>query len=330
MRRWWSASPCRWARPSCCKCYVLTAADLGAVGPDVWDGWKTEVITDLYHRTMQQLAGDSPATTVDNLFDRRRAEIRASLGPLGNQAWFARHLDALPNGYLSATPPQQAAADLRLLNDLPRDGVIANAQYLSDTHTVQCTIGTSERVARGIFHRLTGALGSHGLEIRSAQIHTLADGLVLDRFWVHDPDFAADPPPARLAAINDALVRSLREPAAGPPAFRRTWQVGGQRHVAAAALRTQVNTDNSTSDRYTIIDVITLDRTGLLYAVTRTLFELDLSVWRAKIGTYLDQVVDVFYVTDGQDGKIHDPLRLEEIRRRLLVVIEAMESDSAK
>ena len=57
--------------------YVLTAADLGAVGPDVWDGWKSQVLTDLYHRTMQQLAGDSPATTTDHLFERKRDEIRA-------------------------------------------------------------------------------------------------------------------------------------------------------------------------------------------------------------------------------------------------------------
>ena len=60
---------------------------------------------------------------------------------------------------------------------------------------MQFTVATSEQVAPGIFHKLTGALSSHGLEIRSAQIHTLADGLVLDRFWVHDPDFAGEPPP---------------------------------------------------------------------------------------------------------------------------------------
>ena len=47
--------------------FVLTAADLGAVGPDVWDGWKAEILTALYHRTMQQLAGESPATTIDEL-----------------------------------------------------------------------------------------------------------------------------------------------------------------------------------------------------------------------------------------------------------------------
>ena len=73
---------------------------------------------------------------------------------------------------------------------------------------------------------------------------------------------------------------------------------------------------------FTIIDIFTHDRTGLLYAITRTLFELGLSVGRAKIGTFLDQVVDVFYVTDQQDRKIRDERQLAEIRRRLLESVE--------
>jgi [protein-PII] uridylyltransferase len=306
--------------------YVLTAADLGAVGPDVWDGWKAEVLTDLYHRAMQQLAGDSPATTVDQVFDRRREEIRVCLGPLHDDPWFARHVEKLSAAYLSATPPQQVAADLRILHDLAPDGVHADAQYLAETATVQVTVGTTERVARGIFHRLTGALSSLGLEIRSAQIHTLADGLVLDRFSVHDPDFAGESPPTRLAEINHALEQSLLTPGSQPPTFRRTWLLGGQRQFPGPKPQTRVNTDNSTSDRYTIIDVFSLDRTGLLYAITRALFELNLSVWRAKIGTYLDQVVDVFYVTDQQDRKVKDQKTLETIRDRLLEVIEADEA----
>ena len=178
--------------------YVLTAADLGAVGPDVWDGWKSQVLTDLYHRAMQQLAGDSPATTTDHLFERKRDEIRACLSGEADEAWYARHIDTLTSGYLSATPAEQAAADLRLLHDLEPGGVRARARYEPDAATLQVTVGTSEAVAPGIFHKLTGALTSQGLEIRSAQIHTLADGLVLDRFWVHDPDYSGEPPPDRI------------------------------------------------------------------------------------------------------------------------------------
>jgi [protein-PII] uridylyltransferase len=97
--------------------------------------------------------------------------------------------------------------------------------------------------------------------------------------------------------------------------------------VVAPRPQTNVNTDNSTSDRYTIIDVFATDRTGLLYTIARTLFEEGLSVSRAKIGTYLDQVVDVFYVTDQEHRKVQDQARLEAVRRRLLEVIETLEPE---
>ena len=173
----------------------------------------------------------------------------------------------------------------------------------------------------GIFHKLTGALTSQGLEIRSAQIHTLAEGLVLDRFWVHDPDYSGEPPPDRIRTIIQAVEQSLRLESGQAPSFRRTWKSGEQRKPLGPKPQIRVNTDNSTSDRYTIIDVFAYDRTGLLYAVTRALFELGCSVWRAKIGTYLDQVLDVFYVTDRENGKIEDQGRLDAIRQRLLEVI---------
>ena len=301
--------------------YVLTAADLGAVGPDVWDGWKSQVLTDLYHRAMQQLAGDSPATTTDHVFDRKRDEIATCLDGETDEAWYAQRIDALTPGYLSATAAEQAAADLRLLHDLGPGGVRATARYEPDAATLQVTVGTSEAVAPGIFHRLTGALTSQGLEIRSAQIHTLAEGLVLDRFWVHDPDYSGGPPPDRLRAINQAVEQSLCLESGQTPSFRRTWRSGEQRKILGPKPQVRVNTDNSTSDHYTIIDVFAYDRTGLLYAVTRTLFELGCSVWRAKISTYFDQVLDVFYVTDQESGKIEDQGQLDTIRQRLLEVI---------
>jgi [protein-PII] uridylyltransferase len=314
--------------------YIMTAADLGAVGPDVWDGWKLEVVTDLYHRTMQHLAGESPETTIDNLLSQRRADVREWLGVECDHPWFAEHLDALPTAYLNSTPPGQIADDLHLLHSLSSalptnhqstigegvEGVSVVAQYQPETATVQFTIATSEKTASGIFYRLTGALSSQGLEIRAAQIHTLPDGLVLDRFSVHDPDFAGEPPPERLRQVEKVLIEALKNPTAAPPKFRRTWQAGQHRQIRVPGIPTRVNIDNSTSHRFTIIDVFTHDRTGLLYTIARTLFELELSVGRAKIGTFLDQVVDVFYVTDRQNRKIQDEQRLEAIQRKLLEV----------
>ncbi len=300
--------------------YVLTAADLAAVGPDVLDGWKIEVITELFHRAMQYLAGDSAATTIDRQFVARRSEARTVLGADAADAWFARQLDALPGGYLLQTQPEQVAADLRMLRGTPAGAAAAAGAYVPETQSVVYTVCTSEGVAPGIFHRLCGALAAHGLQIRSAQINTLADELVLDRFWVVDLDYAGHPPPDRIETVNRSLVDALTAAdGAAAPRFRRTWR-GDATPVTARHARSRVQIDNTTSDRYTIVDVFTHDRTGLLYDIARTLYELGLSVGRAKIGTHLDQVVDVFYVTDGEHRKITDPARLQVIHDRLLTL----------
>ena len=81
--------------------------------------------------------------------------------------------------------------------------------------------------------------------------------------------------------------------------------------------------DNDTSEKYTVIDVFAHDRKGLLYAITRVLHQSGVNVAVAKIGTYLDQVVDVFYVSDrATGGKIEDESRIAEIRGELLDAID--------
>jgi len=306
------------------KLYVLTAADLGAVGPDTWTDWKAEVVTDLYQRTMEHLAGEAAGIDLEEQLAKRRESIRRQLDHDGTDPWYGRQLAALPAGYLNATQPPQIAADLRLLKGLARGQVEVHAAYQQETRTVQFTVATSEDIVPGVFHRLTGALSSQGLEILSAQINTLADGLVLDRFRVIDGDYAGQPPPERLEQINRALAESLTVPGGKPPAFRRKWKAGPQQRPVAAPDQTRVHSDNSTSEAFTILDIFTADRPGLLYAISRTIFELGLSVGRAKIGTYLDQVADVFYVTDQAGHKVRDEARLDEIRRRLQEVIQAL------
>ena len=170
---------------------------------------------------------------------------------------------------------------------------------------------------------MTGALSSQGLQILSAEINTLADGLVLDRFVVHDPDYADEPPPERLGR-SEVADRAVAHAPRVRQLFRKLWQshqrAESGRIVAAA--HAVVRIDNSTSDRFTILDIFAADRMGLLYTIARTLFELELSVSLAKIGTYLDQVVDVFYVTDRDGRKMHDEQHLQRIRACLLESIQ--------
>jgi [protein-PII] uridylyltransferase len=78
-----------------------------------------------------------------------------------------------------------------------------------------------------------------------------------------------------------------------------------------------VTVDNGASDFFTIIEVATADRIGLLFDVTRTLTELQLDVHIAKVATYGDRVIDAFYVRDVLGRKIEDEEHEREVVRAL-------------
>jgi len=300
--------------------YVFTAADLAAVGPGTWNSWKAELLTDLYQRTMQHLTDEADVPGWHQYAEQRRHEVLLWLGDRKDDPWFIRQVQQLPATYLHSTSPSQIAADLRLLRRLSPGQVEARGVFRPETNTVEYTVATNEAVVPGIFHRLTGAITSHGLEILSAQINTLADGFVVDRFFAFDPDYPGAPPEERIRAVCRSLVRSVQQPEQQRLSFRRTWQ-SDHRPPTSPEARSRVEVYNGVSPHYTVIDVFAVDRPGLLYEVARTLYDLGLSVARAKIGTFLDQVVDVFYVTDNAGQKIEQPERIEQIRTELLRAI---------
>ena len=311
--------------------YVMTAADWAAVGPGVLTDWKRELLTHLYVNARRHLTGDiAGGGAAETELAQRREQLLRLVAATGHvDPWWREQVAALPPVYLFGAAPRALVDRLEPLRRLPRDDALAWGRYLPERGAVEYMIGTYEDITPGVIHRLTGALTSQRLEILSAEIHTLADGLVLDRFFVLDRDFAGEPPPGRLREVCHQLTGSLRNPTEQPPRFPSLWSAGAARSVKAHRPQPQVKIDNTTSDRCTILDIFALDRMGLLYTITRQLYDLGLSVHKARIGSHLDQVVDVFYVTDAADRKISDEQRLSEIRMALLERIRQFEDSGS-
>jgi len=305
--------------------YVLTCADLTAVGPGVLNSWKLDLITQLYERTSEHLAGES-VTGSGGSNPQIRGQIRAMIAKEPDLPWWHAQIKALPRTYLADTPTATIINQLRQLRDLAPTSALAWGRYIPESRVVEYTIGAHESITSGIFHKLTGALTSKGLRILSADIHPLTGQLVLDRFIVNDLDYAGEPPTTRLEEVNQTLVAALCSTEDSPPTFRRLWSADvATAHVdSVTTLPVQVRVDNSTSDQYTILDIFAHDQIGLLYTITRTIYQLGLSVHVAKIGTYLDQVVDVFYVTDRRGAKILDDDQIGDIQQTIRDALEAL------
>lgn len=307
--------------------YVLTLADLTAVGPGVLNEWKQQLLTDLYEHTLALLASDSPAAKASQRQQAQREELILLANRYPDQDWWREQIANLPACCLFAGQSEQVVGELERLRNLPHNQAMAWGRYIQQRDVVEYTIGTYEEITPGIFHRLTGTLTSKRQQILSAEINTLRRGLVLDRFYVRDEDATGVPSTQRMDEVSEALEAALKRPSDQPPVFRKLWQDRSQAQSAAVKhLPTRVTFDNTTSDTCTILAVFAYDRMGLLYTISKTLFDVNLSVSIARIGTHLDQVVDVFYVTDRErGGKITDSGYLHHIRERVLAEIAELE-----
>lgn len=294
----------------------LTAADVSAVGPGVWTQWKADLLGDLHARTQDILSGESPGDeearsrdAIDRLLVGRPAD-----DPVRDKA------SLLPLAAIRGVPPARVVEELGRLCRLPPDGVFAIARWQPETATISLTVGTHERVVSGVFHRVTSALAAERLEILAADIHTLPDGHVLDRFAVRDGDFTGEPPTDRLADIVAAIREAVRR--AEPPVIPSRWNPFAPQLSPATTVPPRVSFDTESSREATIIEVFAHDSPALLSRVARALHDAGLSVRSARIGTYLDQVVDAFHVTDASGGKVTDPERLAAVRTSLERAVE--------
>ncbi len=213
------------------------------------------------------------------------------------------------------------------MQDLGKNDVDAWGIHYPDRAVTEFTVAAHLSLVPGTFYRLAGALASEGVEVLSAQINTLSNGWALDRFHGIDSQHDGLSIDARTEKICDRLVRSLKDPRSDVPKFPRIWNKQEVDKATLSGLPTRVLFDNVTSDRATILQVFAPDRLGLLYTAAKQIHDLELGIIAAKIGTYLDQVVDVFYVTDHNGAKINDESRLQFACDALVKTLEKFEAD---
>ncbi len=290
--------------------YLLTYADMKAVGPGVLTSWRAAILWEVYSRTLVRLTGgrlEPPSR--EAVASRVWAELRGERTREEVEA----HLAWMSERYLVTTGAQRMAAHLHLIRRLETEPVATELFHHRDLGFSDLVVVT--RDLPGLFSLIAGTLAANGINILSAQIHTRPDGIALDTFQVNDP-------------IGEAITEE--------PRWTRTLQdfrsvIGGEqtvegllarrpvagREAAAAPGPAKVALDNQLSDTHTVVDVKCPDRVGLLYLITRTLSREELDIGSARIATEIDQAFDAFYVTDGEGRKIEDPAAMEGIREAL-------------
>jgi len=227
-------------------------------------------------------------------------------------------LEGMPTGYLLSLPAASIARHLRLLRQLDGKPFLWAVEKKEEIY--ELFICCHDRP--GLFSRLTGVLSLNHINILGAQIFTRSDRIALDIFQVQpplDPLFEEE----TWEKVHEQLLKAIQGKLSLD--YRLAQKKPGLQLTSGPKTQaeSQVVIDNQGSDFYTILEIYSQDRLGLLYTITKTLFEIELNIHYAKISTKVDQVVDVFYVADLEGQKIWDEERMEEVKKAILFALKS-------
>jgi [protein-PII] uridylyltransferase len=305
------------------KLYVLTFADLGATNPKLWNSWQDMLLGELYGLTVESF---ERGITVEQAQVERATRIRervaAAIGPGGGEA-LERFLADMPDRYFLSTPEEDVPHHFELVRRHGEEPLITSVAHFPEREFSEFTVVTRDEP--GLFAKLTGVLRAHGMNIGAASITTGGSGVVVDVFRVTHLDGAAIArDDERWGRIQVAVAKVLSGELDVEQMVARAGRPSSLAEKVVPRQPTKVEIDNQVSQDFTVIDVFTLDRVGVLFAIANTLYHLGLSIHLAKITTSVDRVLDVFYVTDQEGRKIEDPTRLALIRDTVLAELKPL------
>ena len=306
---------------------VLTVADMRAVGPKVWNGWKATLLRELYWRVAEVLAGGLSVPERDTRVARARSAAAALLDGMPKPE-LDRFLSLGYPGYWLSFDPETHARHARMIQEAERDNapLTVRTRVLESRAVTEVTVYVTDHP--GLFSRIAGALAVAGASIVDARIHTMTNGMALDTFWVQDAAGGAFDAPHRLARLAVLIEQSLSG------RLRLDAEIGKLRReparLRAVQIPPRVVIDNHASNSHTVIEVNGRDRPGLLHDVTAAISDQGLQIGSAHITTYGVRAVDVFYVKDVFGLKVENERKLGTLRGALLAALGVTETAAAE
>jgi [protein-PII] uridylyltransferase len=300
--------------------YILTYTDLKATGMGVWNGWKENLLEDLYFSASRMLAEKSDLKTAyGRVLSSRREKALDVCKSAAERKRMEQHLEGLPARYTMVVSPAQARDHLGMASELRKKLAVTSMRRLR--HSIELTICTRDRPFR--LSQLCGVITINDLNILGAYAFTRDDGIVIDLFHVEGVDGRLVFPAAAWERINKDLNGVL----GGKVDLEQAYiaHVKKWRRLAAPGIPVppSIEFENDLSKESTIIDVSAKDRPGLLYRITHILSDEGIDIQSAQITTRGGLVADSFYVRTAAGGKMGDVETMRKVRRRLMAELDS-------
>ena len=298
--------------------YLLTFADIRSVGPDVWKDWTGMLLQELYVKTLRQMsAGTYRRKTEEEWMEKMTSDIVADAAGEIPERKVMKTLKKMPVSYFSQFSRQNILRHVKLINSTEEEFATEVIRYEGYDEFTVCA---PDR--KGIFSVFCGILSANGLNILGARIVTTLDKKAFDVFYVERTDYLTEEEYAEVwKKVDKNLNKVLRGDVEVDDLVERRRRNYSSYGRKIPEYPPEIVFDNESSEKATVMEVYAHDREGLLYSITKTIAEMELSIDYAKISTRADQVADTFYVRDSRGRKVSGAKKLKKIEDSLISAV---------
>lgn len=302
--------------------FILTWADIRAVGPDVWTPWKGTLLSELYNRTRRVLeSGTFTQERALQIAEEIKKQAMSLVGEKIPPAVRDEYFQSMPVKYYLDNSPEEIAQHSELAQEaILEQHLVSRFRAVEKDNMNEMLLYTLSTPA--LLAKVAGILSANDLNILDAKQNVTKQGWALLSLRFTDAQGQMIREMRRLDPLKKDLVEILEGKKRVSKLIEERKKPSWMAKKIARTFPSEVEVDNDVSAYYTVIDLYTHDRMGLLYEILTALSNLGLYVDVSKISTKVDQVADVFYVKDIFGQKITQSDKLKRIKAELLKVVE--------
>jgi [protein-PII] uridylyltransferase len=302
--------------------FLLTFADLKAVGPDVWSEWKGFLLQELYEKTYDAMErGDFRADIRSERVRNRKRKVYDNLKDDFDTRRIKALLRAMGNRYLLSHRSAEITEHLRVQFARDDAPLALHLEHRQEEEYTQVIISTLD--IPGLFSKIAGVMAANGINILGAQIYTHSDGEALDLLQVRGPAGGVLDDQRKWAKVETDLTAVIEGRKRVDDLVTKSMRPSFVIEKAKPKYPSRVEVDNEVSQEYSVIDIYTDDKVGLLYRITKAIKDLGLFIGVSKISTKVDQVADTFYLQDIFSQKVTQPDKIDELKQAILHAVDS-------
>jgi [protein-PII] uridylyltransferase len=287
--------------------YLLTFADIKAVGPEAWTSWKNNLLMELFLKASHFFERDSvtgPFSKGEAMIDKLKEFLPPEIA--------SEYVEYLPDRYLSCYTLEEIIHHIEMARSIEKELLMVEWKIEKE---IQATVTVCTKDRYGLFSKITGSMFLNHLNILEAQIHTWEGGIVLDTFWIEDVTRDME---QRLQRFKKDLKEILSGNVLLKDLLSKKNGLNGIKQKIIPRVSGEVKINNRDSDFYTIVEVTGEDQLGILYEITQALTDHGCDIHFARISTLGNRIIDVFYVQDEWGEKIEEKQKIDRLEQILL------------